>query len=173
MRSGMSAFVFEFVRNFHSGFDLLVEHEANLSYLFIMAIHFISGSVPLKLVLASRGSSNSIDPDFDFIKALREKVSSPEDWTALFRDKSPKDQKKLGRQMEVLAVDLQDPTLAFDIARALLKDGITLSIRTVRRVCEAVVDDIYADNYLNLQAKAFLRAIDTKTAFANLSLPSR
>jgi len=173
MRSGMSAFVSEFVRNFHSGFDLLVEHEANLSYLFIMAIHLISGSLPQNLVRASRGSSKAIEPDFDFIQALRDKASSPEDLTALFIEKSSKDQKKLGMQMEVLAVDLQAPTLAFDIARALLKGGINLSARTVRRVCEAVVDNIYADSTLKSQAEAFLRAIDNKTAFANRSLPSR
>ena len=161
------------MKGFHPSFDLFIEHEANLSYLFIMAIHFISGSVPLKLVLASRGSSNSIDPDFDFIQALRDKADSPKDLTALFNEKSSKDQKKLGMQMEVLAVDLRDPTLAFDIARALLKGGINLSARTVRRVCKAVVDDIYADNNLKSQAKAFLQAIDKKTAFANLSLPSR
>jgi hypothetical protein len=122
----MRSFVFEFGNGFHPSFDLFIEPEANLSYPLIMAIHLIAGAVPLNLV---RTSSGSIEPDFDFIKALRDKASSPEDLTALFKEKSSKDQKKLGMQMEVLAVDLQAPTLAFDIARALLKGGINFSTK--------------------------------------------
>jgi hypothetical protein len=113
-----------------------------------------------------------IEPDWAIIDNLRNNDNSPESLVKRVMSMSSQDRKKVGSQIEYLAVHQGDSTLAFDIAISLCRGGFKLPARTFRRVCNAVIANMYADDRLRRAAELILDQIK-EGDFKSVQLPNR
>ena len=138
-----------------------------------MAVSFVSGSLDQGKILNRSSHKQHIEPDWDVLAILRNNSANPQGLKSSLAVDTREARKKIASQIEYLAADPEDASLALDISISLLKAGVPLPKKTVRSVCTSTLGNQWASDTVHSIATEILKRLgeNRRPDFDKLSLP--
>ena len=91
-----------------------------------MAVSFVSGSLDQGKILNRSSHKQHVEPDWDVLNILRNNAANPQELKSSLAVDTKEARLKIASQIEYLAANPENASLALDISISLLKAGVPL-----------------------------------------------
>jgi len=138
-----------------------------------MAVSFVSGALDQGKILNRSNHKRYIEPDWHVLDILRNNAANPQELKSSLAVDTREARLKIASQIEHLAANPEEASLALDISISLLKAGVPLPNKTLRSVCKSTINYRWASNTVHSIATEILKRLpeNRRSDFDKLSLP--